>query len=167
MRYLAPRSEPKLALTLACSSWEWIGLAFLLKHVAGNLGEIAALVGPSVKLAWDAADKPPHERGILIDSAARGLAQAIAKLFRLILEAIVMILLAKGAAKLGELTGKLKASKLERLRRVGRAELAEAGGRPEGLIRDSGQSRVPASDLTQWKTCLQRPRRTMLPSTKA
>jgi hypothetical protein len=91
---------------------EWLGLAFLLEHVAGNLGDIASLVGPNLKLAWEAADKTSPQRGILIDSAAHGLAQAIAKLFRLILEAIVMFLLAKGAAKLGELTGKLKASKL-------------------------------------------------------
>jgi len=91
---------------------ELIGLKFLIEHVAGNLGDIALLIGPNVKLAWEAADKAPPQRAILIDRAAHGLALAIGKLFRLILEAIVMFLLAKGAAKLGELTGKLKASKL-------------------------------------------------------
>lgn len=91
---------------------EWLGLAFLLEHVASKLGQMASLVGPNVKLAWDAADKPPAQRARLIDSAAHGLARGIAVLFRLILEGIVMFLLAKGAAKLGELTGKLKASKL-------------------------------------------------------
>jgi hypothetical protein len=91
---------------------EALGLAVLVEHVAGKLGDIASLVGPNLKLAWEAAGKPSLQRAILIDSAAHGLARAIAVLFRLILEGIVLFLLAKGTAKLGELTGKLKASKL-------------------------------------------------------
>jgi hypothetical protein len=91
---------------------EWLGLAFLIEHVASKLGEMAALIGPNVKLAWEAGDNSPLQRRILINTAARGIAQAIGKLFHLILEAIVMYLFAKGAAKIGELAGKLKASRL-------------------------------------------------------
>jgi hypothetical protein len=94
---------------LALEVW---GLKVLVEHVGSSLGDVISLIAIHVKQAWEAGNQGTPQREILIDSAAHGLARAVGKLFRLVLEGIVLFLLAKGAAKLGELTGQLKASRL-------------------------------------------------------
>jgi hypothetical protein len=133
---------------------EWLGLAFLIEHVASKLGEMASVIGPNVKMAWEAGDQTPPQRGIQIKTAARGIAHGIGKLFHIILGAIVMLLLAKGAAKVSELAGKLKTSRLgeafgawiernwqklvedprfnPRLRPKAKSQVGGAGGTPKG-----------------------------------
>lgn len=94
----------------------WVGLGFLIVYVAESLGEVSSLMVEGVGLAWDARGKPPAARAAGVHAGAKKMGRAIGVFVRVLLEAIVLYLLEKGApyvaARLSELVGKLKASKL-------------------------------------------------------
>lgn len=94
----------------------WLGLGFLIVHIASSLGQVTDAMKMGVWLAWSGRGRPPLQRTIYIHMGSKKMAQAIGIFFRLLLEAIVMYLLEKGtaaaAARLSELMLKLKASKL-------------------------------------------------------
>lgn len=94
---------------------EWMGLAFLALYVGKNLGEVTGLLAIGVERAWNAGKHGTTEQAD-IDAGAVKIARAVAVLFRLILEAIVMYLLAEGVAavanRLPRLLKGLKESKL-------------------------------------------------------
>lgn len=93
----------------------WMGLAFLAVYVGKNLGEVTGLLAIGVERAWNAG-KHGTTKQADIDAGAVKIARAIAVLFRLILEAIVMYLLAEGVAavakRLPSLLKSLRESKL-------------------------------------------------------
>jgi hypothetical protein len=92
----------------------YLGLGFMLVYVAGSLGEVTSAMVEGVELAWNARGKSPAARRAGIHAGAKKMAHGMAVFFRLLLEAIVMFLLEKGAAaataRLAELMVKLKAS---------------------------------------------------------
>jgi hypothetical protein len=94
---------------------EWLGLGFLAFYIGKNLGTAVRDATDGVKIAWHSVDSP-RTASSAVDRAAHMLARAVADVFRAILQGIVAFLLTKGIAgakgRLGELTAKLKASKL-------------------------------------------------------
>jgi hypothetical protein len=94
----------------------WVGLGFLVVYIAESLGEVSSLMVEGVGLAWNARGKPPVVRAAGVHAGAKKMGKAIGVFVRVLLEAIVLYLLEKGApyvaARLSELVGKLKASKL-------------------------------------------------------
>jgi hypothetical protein len=94
----------------------WLGLGFLVIYVASNLVEVAGLLLRGTRRAWNAGGREAGERNAEVDRAAREIAGAVGVLFRLVLEAIVLYLLAKGTAAAAErvagLVTKLKESRL-------------------------------------------------------
>ena len=91
-----------------------LGLGFLFVYISDRLPRVCSLARSGVRLAWDAPDSSYEDSAI--DAAARDIAQALAVLFSLIMQAIVAFLTAKGAQsaaeRLPELVGKLRSSKL-------------------------------------------------------
>ena len=92
----------------------YAGLGFMLVYVVGSLGDVTSAMVEGVGLAWDARGRPAEARRAGVHAGAEKMAHGIAIFFRLVLEAIVMFLLEKGAAavtaRLSELMVKLKAS---------------------------------------------------------
>ena len=106
-----------------------LGLGFLFAYVSDKLPRVCSLLRSGLRRAWDAPDCSYGLEDSEIDAAARDIAQALALLFSLILQAIVAFLTAKGAQsaaeRLPELVGKLR-SKSELgvgFGEMGRAEL--------------------------------------------
>lgn len=94
---------------------EWLGLGFLAFYVGKNLGTAIADAKAGVEIAWDSVEKPATAH-VAIDRAARRLATSVADVFRAVLQGIVVFLLSKGLgaaqSRVGEMVGKLRASKL-------------------------------------------------------
>lgn len=94
----------------------WLGLAMLVDYVADNIGQAGDLVLDGVQDAWAVRGKPRHVRQAGVDSGARKIARGVAVFFRLLLEAVVMYLLAKGAGavaqRLPQLVAQLRRSRL-------------------------------------------------------
>ncbi|HEV2761787.1 MAG TPA: hypothetical protein VGV38_02240 [Pyrinomonadaceae bacterium] len=80
----------------------WLGLAMLVDYVAENISRVGDLVIEGVKLAWEGRGKPRHVRDAAVDAGARKMAQAVGLFFLLLLEAVVMYLLAKGAGAVAQ-----------------------------------------------------------------
>lgn len=92
---------------------QWLGLGFLIVHIASNLYQVDQCLTNAVERAWNAPANRHGMAQIEIHAAAQELARAIAILARLILEAIVGYLLARGGAKaVEELSARLAASRL-------------------------------------------------------
>lgn len=113
----------------------WLGLNFLIVHIASGLGEVAGWLLNGTRRAWDAGGKEASARNAEVDKAAREIARAVGVLFRLVLEAIVLYVLAKGSAAVAQrvagLVGNLKQSRLG----TGFAQWVERN--IEGLVNDS------------------------------
>jgi len=92
----------------------WLGVGFLIVHVAESLGDVTKAMVEGVELAWNARGRSEPARSKLIHAGAKRMAQGIAVFFRLLLEGVVIYLLEKGApavaARLSELVAKLKFS---------------------------------------------------------
>lgn len=92
----------------------WLGIGFLVVHIAESLGDVTKAMVEGVELAWNARGRPGPARSKHIHLGAKRMAQGIAIFFRLVLEGVVMYLLEKGApavaARLSELVARLKAS---------------------------------------------------------
>ncbi|HEY6330934.1 MAG TPA: hypothetical protein VI756_16500 [Blastocatellia bacterium] len=94
---------------------EWLGIGFLAVYVAANLGQVVKLLSYGVRRAWSAGEHG-STREHDIDEGAKNIARSVAVLVRLILEAIVLYLLAKGSAAVTErLPGLLKALRESKL----------------------------------------------------
>ena len=105
----------KVGFSVGVAILEWLGIGFLIVYIGSRLGEVATRLGDAVKVAWDAGESG-NRREVDIDAAAQEIARAVAILFRLILEGIVLYLTARGIAAASErlpgLISRLKASKL-------------------------------------------------------
>lgn len=103
-------------LAAGLSILEWLGIGFLVVYIGDNLGQATGLASAAVVIAWKAPDSPLENAEI--DRAAHKLADAVAKLIKLVLMGIVMFLLEKGtaaaASRVSELAGKLRASRFGR-----------------------------------------------------
>jgi len=119
-----------------------LGLGFLIAYIGASLVKAAQEAGEAARLAWGAVDQP-NLRDLVVDSAAHKFAEAVALVFRGVLQGVVAFLLAKGtaaaAARVGELVGKLKASKIgtdfaEWVQRNWRGLLDEPKLQPEGSM---------------------------------
>src|SRR5262245_12116803 len=92
-----------------------LGIGFLVAYIGQSLLEAASAAGEAVKEAWGAIDDPKTKQQ-RIDHAAHRFADAVAFVFRGVLQGIVAFLLAKGtaaaASRVAELVGKLRASKI-------------------------------------------------------
>ncbi|MGA3187432.1 MAG: DUF6861 domain-containing protein [Bryobacteraceae bacterium] len=86
------------------------GVPALAQYVKDGIGQVIALVQQGIAIAWNAPDSDMAQ--LEIERAARRLAQAIAVWCRIVLEAVVLYLLGKGAAgaahQLIELTGDMR-----------------------------------------------------------
>ncbi len=95
---------------------EWLGIGFLVVYVAANLYEIVNVLIDSIERAWNAGSKGDGKEQVEINAAADGIARAVGILFRLILQAIVLYLTAKGtqavAQRVPQLVNNLKKSRL-------------------------------------------------------
>lgn len=93
-----------------------LGLGFLFAYVSDKLPRVCSLLRSGLRRAWDAPDCSYGLEDSEIDAAARDIAQSLAVLFSLILQAIVAFLTAKGAQsaaeRLPDLVGKLRSSGL-------------------------------------------------------
>jgi len=94
---------------------EYLGLAFLVVYIGAGLLQAADVAADSVRLAWHSQDRR-SARSTDIDQASHRLADAVALVFRGVLQGLVAFLLAKGSAaaasRVPELAAKLRASKL-------------------------------------------------------
>lgn len=94
----------------------YLGLAFLAVYVGTSLIEAGHLAAHAVQRAWAAADKPSALREHEISAAAREYAEAIALVFRGVLQGVVAFLIARGtaaaASRVPELVSNLRSSKL-------------------------------------------------------
>jgi filamentous hemagglutinin len=93
----------------------WLGLAFLAAYIGKSLYDAVQLAGRGVTQAWHSVEHGPHQAAE-IDQASKTLAEAVALVFRGILQGLVAFLLAKGTAaaagRVPELLARLKASRL-------------------------------------------------------
>ena len=106
----------KVGLAAGMKLLAYLGIAFLAVYLTSKLGEVAGWLKRGVVRAWEAGGKVPTERDREINQAAHDLARAIGVLFRLVLEAIVLYLLAKGtAAAAGRVAGLVRQLKRSRL----------------------------------------------------
>ncbi len=101
-----------VGFSLSATIMGYLGLAFLFVAVGKNLSEVTGRLRMAVKLAWDASDYLPDARHEQVRQAGRMLAEAMAVIVLLILQAIVAWLLKKGMDKLPELVAELRESKL-------------------------------------------------------
>jgi hypothetical protein len=92
-----------------------LGIGFLVAYIGRSLLDAAVTAGEAVKEAWGAIDDP-KTKNQRIDHAAHRFADAVALVFRGVLQGVVAFLLAKGtaaaASRVAELVGKLRASKI-------------------------------------------------------
>jgi uncharacterized protein DUF6861 len=95
---------------------EFLGLTFLVAYIGNSLVNAVGKAKVAVALAWKSVEAPPPRSRQQIDRAGRLLADAMADIFRGVLQGVVAFLLSKGAgaarARMPELVGKLRASKL-------------------------------------------------------
>jgi hypothetical protein len=94
---------------------EWLGIAFLAAYIGKSLLSAAKKSTDAIKIAWNSADsRSTQEHAITV--AAQELADAVADIFRGVLQGVVAFLLSKGMgaaqSRMPELVGKLKTSKL-------------------------------------------------------
>jgi hypothetical protein len=103
---------------------EYLGLAFLVGYIGSALWQAAKVAADAVSIAWRSVDQPTT-RSFVVDQAAHRMADAIALVFRGVLQGVVAFLVAKGtaaaASRVPELVAQLRASKLG----AGFAEWAE------------------------------------------
>ena len=94
----------------------YLGLAFLALYIGSALIEAGRIAAQAVQRAWNAADKPAAMRDQEIEASARQYAEAIALVFRGVLQGVVAFLVAKGtaaaASRVPELVSNLRSSKL-------------------------------------------------------
>jgi hypothetical protein len=72
------------------------GLPALAEYVAANIGRVVALFQQGTGIAWNAPDSPLVQAEV--ERAARCFAQGVAIWVRIVLEAVVLYLIGKGAA---------------------------------------------------------------------
>jgi len=92
-----------------------LGVGFLVTYIGTALLKAIKTAGEAAGEAWGSVDHPKTKTRA-IDRAAHTFAKALAWVFRGVLQGVVAFLLAKGteaaASRVGELVGKLKASKI-------------------------------------------------------
>jgi hypothetical protein len=84
---------------------EVTGLAEIATYIVDNLGEVTARIKAGVERAWNAGRYDKSKKQDDIKAAAQLMAGAVGVLFRLLLEAVVAVILAKGIGKTVEALG--------------------------------------------------------------
>ena len=77
---------------------EWMGLLFLAHYLLQHIDEVSHEMNRAVETAWSAGQHG-HSRETDIDAAAHQMAHAVAVLLKLVIQAVVMAVMARGAIK--------------------------------------------------------------------